>query len=176
MDTKTKILDLAEQLTQTRGFNGFSYLDLADEIGIKSASIHYHFKAKDDLAVALVQRIHDTHRNSFQSMEVEIKSSAKRLEAVVEYFQRYVVDQKFCMCGMMAAELQSVSPRVSTLLDAYFNDFQDWLARQFKDMGHKNAKMQALSFLSALEGSLLLARLRNDPKTVADALKRFLKP
>jgi len=45
-DTRTRILDLAEGLTQAKGFKGFSYLDLAEEIGIKNSSIHYHFKAK----------------------------------------------------------------------------------------------------------------------------------
>lgn len=174
-DTRTKILDLAEQLTQTRGFNGFSYLDLAAEIGVKTASIHYHFKVKDDLAVALVERIHEMHRNSFYSMEADIKSPRKRLEAVIQYFQGYAVDQKFCMCGMMAAELHSVSPHVSKLLDAYFTDFETWLTRQFSEVGHKKPRLQALSFLSALEGSLLLSRLRRDPKIVHDALNGFLK-
>lgn len=174
-DTKTKILDLAESLTQERGFSGFSYLDLADQIGIKSASIHYHFKSKDDLAAALVERTHEVHSKGFQDIEATIKSPKKRLESVIEYFQEYVVNRRFCMCGMMAAELNSVSPRVSKLLDIYFIDFQAWLTRQFKEAGHKDAKMKAIGFLSALEGSLLIARLRNEPKLVRDALRDYLK-
>ncbi len=174
-NTKTKILDLAEQLTQTRGFNGFSYLDLADEIGIKAASIHYYFRSKDDLAVALVERTHQSHSQIFEDMNSAVNTPKKRLEAVIEYFQNYAVNKKFCLCGMMAAELQSVSPRVSKLLDVYFTGYQAWLAQQFKEMGHKNAKLLAVRFLSGLEGSLLLARLRNDPKIVHDALIGFLK-
>ncbi len=174
-DTRTKILDLAESLTQTRGFNGFSYIDLAEEIGIKTASVHYYFKVKDDLAAALVERVQTTHAAGFREIEEGTSCPKKRLEAVIAYFQGYVAEAKFCLCGMMAAELQSVSPRVARLVEAYFNSFHAWLSRQFKEAGHKDAKLQALGFLSALEGSVLLARLRRDPKIVHDALKGYLK-
>ncbi len=174
-DTKTKILDLAESLTQERGFAGFSYLDLAETIGIKSASVHYHFKSKDDLAVALVERTHEMHVKAFQDMDSTIKSPKKRLEALIEYFQGYAKNHKFCLCGMMAAEFYYVTPKAHKLLETYFSDFESWIEQQFKEMGHKNSKNQALSFLSALEGSLLLARLKRDPKIIKDALKVFLK-
>ncbi len=173
-NTKTKILDLAECLTQTNGFNGFSYLDLAEEIGIKAASVHYHFKCKDDLAAALVERLHESHALAFQDISAKLPSPKKRLETVVDVFQGYITKNQFCLCGMMAAELRSVSPRVRTLLDAYFAHFEMWLTEQFRAMGYKDAKTQALSFLSALEGSLLLARLRDDPKIVRNAVKGFL--
>lgn len=173
-DTKTRILDLAEELTQRRGFNGFSYIDLANGTGIKTASVHYYFKLKDDLAAALVERIHETHEVGFANINADNKTPKKRLEAVIKVFQQYAIDQKFCLCGMMTAELQSISPRVSKLVDAYFTNFQNWLARQFKELGHENPKQQAISFLSALEGSLLLARLRNDPKLVHKVLIGYL--
>lgn len=174
-DTRTKILDFAEHLTQTRGFNGFSYIDLGEEIGIKTASVHYYFKVKDDLAAALVERVQINHAAGFREIEAGTSCPRRRLEAVVTYFQGYVKEEKFCLCGMMAAELQSVSPRVARLVEAYFSAFQAWLTQQFKEAGHKDAKLQALRFLSTLEGSVLLARLSRDPKIVHDALKGFLK-
>lgn len=174
-DTKTKILDLAGRLTQERGFGGFSYLDLAEEIGIKAASIHYHFKAKEDLAFALVERTRERHAASFQEMQEAISTPKKRLEALISYFQDYVRNDQFCLCGMMVAEIHAISPRVREELDGYFTDFEASLARQFKEMHHKNPKLQAMRFLSTLEGSLLLARLRADPKIIHEATKGFLK-
>ncbi len=173
-DTKTKILDLAECLTQTNGFNGFSYLDIAEEIGIKGASVHYHFKSKDDLAVALVERLRELHMTIFRQMETSIADPSKRIEAVIMHFQQYAEEDKFCLCGMMAAELYSLSERVSNSLNKYFNDYQNWLTRQFEALGHENATLQAIQFLSALEGSLLLARLRKSPKVVSETMVGFL--
>ena len=125
---------MAEHLTQTKGFNGFSYLDLADEIGIKNSSIHYHFKAKADLALALVERLHENHSVVFEDLNKTLDTPQQRLQAVVDYFQSYIQDEKFCMCGMLAAELQSVSPAVKSRLVAYFKDLQNWLTEQFAAM------------------------------------------
>lgn len=173
-DTKTKILSLAASLTQERGFCGFSYLDLAAEIGIKAASIHYYFKCKDDLAIALVEYTHEQHSLGFQNIEANYELPQERLREIVKFFQSYVLENKFCLCGMLVAELHSVSESVSKCLDAYFNDFQIWIAKQLALMGHETPDIQALRFLSALEGSLLLARLRNDPKVVQEVLSSYL--
>lgn len=173
-NTKTKILNLAASLTQERGFGGFSYLDLADKIGIKAASIHYYFKSKDDLAAALVEYTHDLHKLAFQSIDANFELPKERLEEIIKHFQQYVVNNQFCLCGMLVAELHSVSDRVGSYLDVYFQDFQNWLAKQFRLMGHEKPNEIALCFLSTLEGALLLARVRNDPKVLQEALSSYL--
>ncbi|XLM19461.1 TetR/AcrR family transcriptional regulator, partial [Chromobacterium piscinae] len=61
-DTRKRILDLAEELLLTRGFNGFSYQHISSELGVRNAAIHYHFPKKNDLGVALIQR----YRRRFQ--------------------------------------------------------------------------------------------------------------
>ena len=54
--TAARILDVAEQLVQVRGFNGFSYADIAAELQITKAALHYHFASKADLGEALISR------------------------------------------------------------------------------------------------------------------------
>jgi len=171
IDTKTKILDAAEELTQTRGFNGFSYLDLADEVGIKTSSIHYHFKAKADLALALVERTHAAHSVGFSELDAQIPNPKDRLGAMVQMFEGYSDDDKFCLCGMLSAELQSVSPAVRGALNAYFDLARTWVAKQFKEMGIRDSNNRALSFVSSLEGSLLLARLNGDAALIGRAMR-----
>lgn len=173
-DTKTRILDLSESLTQTRGFNGFSYLDLAAEVGIKSSSVHYHFKAKADLALALVERHRETLNASFKRFDDEIETPKERLDAVVAHFKSYIREEKICMCGMMAAELETIGPLVRKALALYFRDFQNWLAKQFSALGHPNPPLVALQYISALEGSLLLARLEGDESLVDRSLDGFV--
>src|SRR5580704_19068132 len=52
----TAILDVAERLAQTRGYNGFSYADIAIQLGVTKASLHYHFPSKAELGRALIER------------------------------------------------------------------------------------------------------------------------
>lgn len=172
-ETKTKILDAAERMTQTSGVNGFSYLDLADEVGVKTSSIHYHFKTKADLMLAMVERIESIHGQAMNSMQATIDSPQQRLREVVKLFQGYVGEGKFCLCGMMAAELQSVSKEVQVRLTSYFKQFQEWLEKQFREMQRRDAKGLAIGFISGLEGSLLLARLQDDPKIVKKGVEIY---
>lgn len=173
-DTKTRILDLAESLTQQKGFNGFSYLDLAAEVGIKTSSIHYHFKAKADLALALVERHREALAQVCQLFDQKMDTPEERLEATVTHFKNYIREEKICMCGMMAAEFESISPAVRKALALYFRDFQNWLAKQFSELGHPNPPVAALQYVSALEGSLLLARLEGDASVVDRSLEGFV--
>ncbi|MCB9111119.1 MAG: TetR/AcrR family transcriptional regulator [Anaerolineales bacterium] len=55
-NSKRTILNLAESLLQDKGFNGFSYANIASELGVKNAAIHYHFPSKEDLGVAVIKR------------------------------------------------------------------------------------------------------------------------
>ena len=173
-ETREQLLEVAERLTQTHGFNGFSYLDLAEEVGIKNSSIHYHFKAKVDLAIALVERTHEDTLTALAALDKGKLSPEKRIKSLISHFQAYIKEEKYCLCGMMAAELQSVGPSVKKRLVAYFDDLQAWLAKQFKELGHKDAKVRALQFVSALEGALLLARLENKPSIVNQVLGNFI--
>lgn len=173
-ETKEKILDAAEHMTQTSGVNGFSYLDLADEVGIKTSSIHYHFKTKADLMLAMAERIESIHGQALRKLQVEVDTPQARLMEIVKLFQGYVKDEKFCLCGMMAAEFQSISPEVKIRIKSYFKQFQEWLAMQFKEMEQEDPKGLAIGFLGALEGSLLLARLQGDTKIVKKAVEIFL--
>ncbi|MEO9823518.1 MAG: TetR/AcrR family transcriptional regulator [Paracoccaceae bacterium] len=173
-DTKTRILDLAEELTQTRGFNGFSYIDLAAGVGVKTSSIHYHFKAKADLALALVERLREVHQAASDAFDKNMSNPEDRLRALISHFEGYVKNDKICMCGMMAAEFATVSPDVHRALAFYFRDLQKWLVQQFVEMGHTDPQQSALSFLSALEGSHLLARVEGDPDLVGKALDSYL--
>lgn len=173
-DTKLKLLEVASYLTQERGFGGFSYQDLAAEVGIKTSSIHYYFRSKDDLAVALVEYTHELHDEIFQNFQESILYPKDRLEALIDFFQNYITEKKFCLCGMLVAELNSVSGDVRNKLNKYFSYFQTWLAQQFDEIGSNDSNNQAMAFLTTLEGALLIARVRNDPNVVKKMLTNHL--
>ena len=56
MDRKEQILEVATELVQTRGYSAFSYQDLSDRLGITKASIHHHFRSKEDLGNAVAEK------------------------------------------------------------------------------------------------------------------------
>ena len=107
---KQQILDTAEGFIQERGVNGFSYHDIADLIKIKTSSIHYHFKTKNELILALVKRYHDVFADQFTVInQLKITSYLKLLKFSEIFSNLAQCSTKFCLCGMMAAEWGSLS-------------------------------------------------------------------
>jgi len=182
-DIKTRLLDAAQLLVQTRGHNGYSYRDLAEQVGIRTASIHYHFPTKTDLAVALVRRYREAMEESMAKVAVSKTSLADRLEAVSRAFADTLKsDSRVCVCCALAAEYAGLPPEVQAELKRLIADSETWIAR-FLTEGRARGEMAgdldpvdlARLWYASLQGALVMARAsRTD--TLADVtamLKRI---
>ena len=170
-DTRRELLDLAETLVRTRGYNGFSYRDLADQIGIKTASIHYHFPTKGDLGEALIENEREVFARNLAQLDAAEKDPRRRLERFIQLFQATTIDcnNRMCLGAMLAVEQETVPDAVGQAVRRLFAANEDWLAklleegrkkRQFRFKGPADAA--ARSLFAALEGALLTARAFHD--------------
>jgi TetR/AcrR family transcriptional repressor of nem operon len=170
-DTRSDLLELAEGLVRTRAYNGFSYRDLAEQIGIKTASIHYHFPTKGDLGVALVEKVREKRIAVLAQFDAEEKDPRLRLERFVQLFQRGTIScgNRMCLGAVLAVEQDTLPDAVSAAVQRFFSANEAWLAkvleegrrkRQFRFKGP--ADLAARSFFSCLEGALLTSRAFHD--------------
>src|SRR5580704_1896558 len=81
--TATAILDIAERLVQRRGFNGFSYADIAADLGITKASLHYHFAGKAELGEALIERYSARFTEALERIDATIPDTGAKLDSYV---------------------------------------------------------------------------------------------
>src|ERR687896_1612374 len=107
-DTASRILDVAERLVQSRGFNGFSYADVAAELGITKASLHYHFAGKGELGHALVQRYADRFAASLEEIETRGGDAPAKLDAYARIYADALRQKRMCLCGMLAADYDKI--------------------------------------------------------------------
>ena len=133
-ETAEQILDLAETLIQTRGYSAFSYQDIADSLGIRKASIHYHFPSKTDLGIAVVDR----YIARFDAALTEIaddqsKSSMTMLDFYVQpYLQFASTPDRVCLSGALAGEMLALPPELRARVDHFFRTHQAWLTKILK--------------------------------------------
>src|SRR3954451_24556348 len=102
-DTAARILDIGERLVQVRGFNGFSYADVAAELDVTKASLHYHFAGKDELGLALIARYSERFGAALDAIEAEVPDAPARLAAYVALYADVLRGERMCLCGMLAA-------------------------------------------------------------------------
>lgn len=170
-DTRKELLDLAETLVRTRGYNGFSYRDLAERIGIKTASIHYHFPTKGDLGEALIENEREVFARNLAQLDAGEADPRRRLERFIQLFQATTIgcDNRMCLGAMLAVERETLPDAVEQAVRRLFEENEGWLAklleegrkkRQFRFKGP--AIVAARSLFSSLEGALLMARAFHD--------------
>jgi len=173
-DTSKRILDIAEQLLLTRGFNAFSYQHISSELGVRNAAIHYHYPKKTDLGVALIQR----YRRRFQRF-VDAQHTLAPQQQLERYFTLtdayFEQDQQICPSGILTTEYQTLPPEMQAEANAFVDEMRDWAVR-IADAGREDGSMHyagtaqamGLLMLAALQGGLQLART---DQSVLPALK-----
>ncbi|HEY2202352.1 MAG TPA: TetR/AcrR family transcriptional regulator, partial [Solirubrobacteraceae bacterium] len=130
--TRTRILDVAERLVQTRGFNGFSYADIAGEVGITKASLHYHFATKAELGGVLIARYSEVFALALQKISASLADAERRLRAYVQLYSDVLSDERLCLCGMVAAEYATLPARMQEAIRAFFELNEAWVAEQLE--------------------------------------------
>lgn len=161
-----RVVDAAEDLLQHRGYNGFSYDDLSELVGIKKPSIHHHFPRKEDLVASVVQRY--SHRFRARLLEIEGRSGdpVARLVAYSALFEdTFASGGKLCLGGMLGAQSESLPESVKEETREFFRINVRWLneivaAGQAAGTLRSDIPAECLAeaLLCALEGSMLVGR------------------
>ena len=125
-DTRSQLLDLGQHLFQTRGYNAFSYRDLAEQIGIRNASIHHHFPTKEALGLAIVARYHEWFLEwSHKKLNL---SPPEKVEAFFRLYGRFVRDEgKLCPVGMLENDFHTLPPALQKSTQGLVHEIQAWL-------------------------------------------------
>src|ERR1700694_4886809 len=134
-DTASQILDVAEGLVQVRGFNGFSYADVAAELQLTKAALHYHFAGKAELGEALIDRYSARFAAALEALDSSAISAAAKLEGYANLYLEVLRDKRMCLCGMLAAEYQTLPQRMRDAVIHFFDANEAWL-QQVVDQGH----------------------------------------
>jgi TetR/AcrR family transcriptional regulator, transcriptional repressor for nem operon len=167
--TTSRILDVAERLLQVRGYNGFSYGDVAGELDITRAALHYHFKGKAELGQALIARYATRFAAALAELDATAPDAAAKLRGYVGLYTDVLSADRMCLCGMLAAEHRTLPDPLQQAVCAFFASNTAWL-RKVLDEGRADGSFTvagssedtAAVILGALEGAMLITRLDGD--------------
>jgi TetR/AcrR family transcriptional repressor of nem operon len=175
------VLDVAEQLVQTRGYNGFSYADIAARLGVTKASLHYHFPSKAQLGRALIERYQIVFDAALSAIDRQSADPRDRLRRYAALYESVLNNERMCLCGMLAAEYATLPVPMQKGLTSFFDANERWLTMvlerglrtgvlQFSDSANERARV----LLGALEGAMLVARSYGDPRRFHAAAEQML--
>lgn len=181
MSTKGQIIQLADNLIRKKGYNAFSFYDISKAVGIKTASIHYHFPVKSDLGVAVIEQHIEGLSHIIE--KYKNKSPIEKLEKLLSIYSHIKSENKVCLVGSLATDLNTVDESIKAKLKTFASLMLDWVSG-FLEEGRSNNVLQfegsprtkAMMIIGNMLAIVQLSRLTNDKDftTVKDAIKQEL--
>jgi len=181
--TSDDILASARTLIMSGGYNGFSYADISEVVGIRKASIHHHFPSKVDLVRELVKRYREDGETNVAALEQNVPDALDILNVYANHWAKCIQDasRPYCVCALLASELPSLPPEVATEVTAFFRFISSWLA-SVMDRGSRQGalilasapEVEAEAFLATVYGAMLSARAYGKPEVFATILQPAL--
>ncbi len=158
-EVRERILEAGEALVRQHGLNGVSFRDLADQVGVKSASVHYHFPTKDDFLLVLAQRYSERFLETAESVIASGKTVAEKIRGYSNLFlAAFAEEGRMCLCGILAAEAADLSDPVRREIAGFFDANINLLKGVLGDAS------EARFVVTSLEGAMLLARVEKSPQ------------
>lgn len=179
-NTKAQALNLAKVYLQTLGFNGFSFQNIADKLGIKKASLHYYFISKEAMGLAVIEDYSESHKS--WAIKVHDLPSKIKLEKLVKGFTSLSVKHNMiCPVGSFSSDFNTVTPKMKKKLKKFHFLVRDWLVETI-DQGKKegtikrnlDTEVAADLFLATLQGSVQFARIRGEQESFKKMLQTML--
>jgi TetR/AcrR family transcriptional regulator, transcriptional repressor for nem operon len=181
---KIQIIDLALKLIQQKGYVAFSYDDISKQLGVTKASVHYHFEKKEDLGIAVVERI----SQNLQSFSLSLKDSTLTVEEKFKQFIQQRAERITCseICPISSLQkdfeslpdiLRQKVEEVSRLELLIMNDIVAEAQSKGIVNGSENVQSLSVTILSSIKGALLYRRVLGDDvlNDVLGQINRFLR-
>lgn len=173
MSKKIQILELAENKVRSGGYGNFSFRELADEIGIKSSSVHYYFRTKGDLCAELANQYTDTFINSLNQKKA-LQPNNSAIHLYIQTFKAALKkDNQMCLCGLLGAQSDALPEQVKVEIKRFFELNINWLQQAFideKKLSIGAAKSKATQLFACLEGTMILAKVLEDDSAFDELL------
>lgn len=165
MTKKEALLKAAEHKVRLGGYDNFSFRELANEVGIKSASVHYHFPTKADLGAELAHKYTNAFLAALGDPEVIKARGENPIDVYTGIFRHaLLIDNQMCLCGLLGAQNEILPEKIRIEIKRFFNENLMWLKTAHKENGENNPEQAAIVTISLLEGAMMISKATNDNK------------
>ncbi|WP_334545586.1 TetR/AcrR family transcriptional regulator [Rhizobium leguminosarum] len=162
-DMREAVMSAARATVQAHGYNALSFRELAKEVGIKSASVHYHFPTKGALGAALALRYTEDGAAYLTELLATSENATWCMDRYTEIFRSALAnDNRMCLCGILSAELDDLPTEVRTEVDKFAAMNVGWLSKVLSrakpSASDQDLQEHAMAIFAAIEGAQLVAR------------------
>jgi len=177
LSSRERLLVTATKIAQAHGYSGLNFRDLAEQVGIKAASIYHHFESKADLATAVAQRYWEDSAAALEALLLESASPIDCLRRYPETFRKALVNgNRLCLCSFMAAESDDLPKTVTKEVQTFADVNVAWLSKVLLAAGvvtPEDSERRARAVFAAVAGAQLIAKSRSDISVYDELIESY---
>ncbi|GAB4371013.1 MAG: TetR/AcrR family transcriptional regulator [Elainellaceae cyanobacterium] len=180
-ETAQQILDVAQELVRSRGYSSFSFADISAQVGIRKASIHYHFSSKEELTKELVKQYRMTFQQKLKQIGLSNSNSQMQLRQFLSLYRQGLSQCQMCLCGILSAEMAILPASVQAEVRTFFAETQTWLQTLIQvgaSTGCLHPRLspedEASLLLASVQGAQLIARASEASEVTFDRIANQL--
>jgi len=177
LSSRERLLVTATKIAQAHGYSGLNFRDLAEQVGIKAASIYHHFESKADLATAVAQRYWEDSAAALEALLLESASPIDCLRRYPETFRKALVNgNRLCLCSFMAAESDDLPKTVTKEIQTFADVNVAWLNKVLLAAGvvtPEDSERRARAVFAAVAGAQLIAKSRSDISVYDELIESY---
>lgn len=171
-NTASRIRESAHDLMAESGYFGFSYADIAESVGIRKASIHYHYPSKVDLVVATLKEYRASLVHAAGDLDRNVTEPLRRLKLYIDHLTACVQrnDRPICIAALLSTELPALPDEVQVEVRQHFKFLVSWVKATLKEgvsrgkihLRH-SAEVEAQCFIALVHGAMISSRAFSSP-------------
>lgn len=176
-DNRQRIIEAANRLFYIKGYNQTSFADVADEIGISKGNLHYHFRSKDDLLVAIIALRMQVIQKNLAQWDEEFPDPKDKLRRFAQMLLNEESDvvRYGCPLGSLNMELGKTQQDLRDKSRDMFDLFKQWLEKAFKQMGYKDCKTLSTHLLTITQGAALMTYVYANSQMLKDEHNKIIE-
>lgn len=169
---KDAILNIAEREMRRGGFDAVSFRDIANAVGIKSASVHYHFATKADLGQAVAKHYTERFVGGLGSANDPSEPAKSRIARLADaYLTSFRQERATCLCTVLGSVVSHLPDETTTEVLSFYDQLLAWVADA---LDGADTVLTPENIISALQGAMVLAIARDAEKPLLDARSLLL--
>lgn len=174
--TRDQIIEAADRLFYEQGFAHTSFADIADAVNISRGNFYYHFKSKDEILDAVIDRRLANTQKLLQRWEAEGQTPRERIRCFINILMmnRAKIKRYGCPVGTLCSELAKLDHAAQDHANELFTLFRTWLRSQFESLGRENdADDLAMHLLARSQGVATLANAFHDQQFIDQEVQQM---
>ena len=173
-DKRERLIASAVELVYRDGVERPTLAQIAEAAGVPAGNVYYYFKTKDELIEAVVES-RATEVTALLATLDRRRTPAARLKALAGNWMEFreIVADRGCPLGSLSVELVDHGDGLEQQAAKLFGPLIDWSEAQFRELGVRNPRDQALTLISTVQGAALLSSTLSDVDILSSQVHRL---